>query len=97
MSEFFKGFLSREIVSLTVMLAVLLARLLFRRAPKRLTVALWAVVCFRLLVPRIHRRARVSGTEGGRAGGKRSGRPAGIRRTCHSAPEISLSLYCESQ
>ena len=38
MSEFFKGFLSREIVSLTVMLAVLLARLLFRRAPKRLTV-----------------------------------------------------------
>lgn len=51
MSEFFKGFLSREIVSLTVMLAVLLARLLFRRAPKRLTVALWAVVCFRLLCP----------------------------------------------
>ena len=38
MSEFFKGFLSREIVSLTVMLAVLLARLLFRRAPKRLTI-----------------------------------------------------------
>ena len=32
MSEFFKGFLSREIVSLTVMLAVLLVRLLFRRA-----------------------------------------------------------------
>ena len=32
MSEFFKGFLSREIVSLTVMLAILLARLLFRRA-----------------------------------------------------------------
>ena len=32
MSEFFKGFLSREIVSLTVILAVLLARLLFRRA-----------------------------------------------------------------
>lgn len=51
MSEFFKGFLSREIVSLTVMLAVLLARLLFRRTPKRLTVALWAVVCFRLLCP----------------------------------------------
>ena len=51
MSEFFKGFLSREIVSLTVMLAVLLARLLFRRAPKRLTVLLWAVVCFRLLCP----------------------------------------------
>lgn len=43
--------MSREIVSLTVMLAVLLARLLFRRAPKRLTVALWAVVCFRLLCP----------------------------------------------
>ena len=51
MSEFFKGFLSREIVSLTVMLAVLLARFVFRRAPKRLTVALWAVVCFRLLCP----------------------------------------------
>ena len=90
MSEFFKGFLSREIVSLTVMLAVLLARLLADRR----------FVGGRLLpasVPRIHRRARVSGTEGGRAGGKRSGRPAGIRRTCHSAPEISLSLYCESQ
>ena len=34
-----------------IVLAVLLARLLFRRAPKRLTVALWAVVCFRLLCP----------------------------------------------
>ena len=34
-----------------VMAAVLLARLVFRRAPKRLTVALWAVVCFRLLCP----------------------------------------------
>ena len=51
MTEFFKGFLSREIVSLAVMLAVLLARFLFRRAPKRLTVLLWAVVCFRLLCP----------------------------------------------
>ena len=91
MSEFFKGFLSREIVSLTVMLAVLLARA--EAADRRF-------VGGRLLpasVPRIHRRARVSGTEGGRAGGKRGGRPAGIRRTCHSAPEISLSLYCEAQ
>ena len=33
MSEFFKGFLSREIVSLTVILAVLLARLRAWRAP----------------------------------------------------------------
>ena len=38
MSEFFKGFLSREIVSLTVMLAVLLARLLF--APYELPVGI---------------------------------------------------------
>lgn len=34
MSEFFKGFLAREIVTIAVMLAVLLARLLFRRAPE---------------------------------------------------------------
>ena len=51
MSGFFKGFLSREIVSICVMLAVLLARWLLQKAPKRLTVLLWAVVCFRLLCP----------------------------------------------
>ncbi len=51
MSGFFKGFLSREIVSICVMLAVLLARWLLQKAPKRLMVLLWAVVCFRLLCP----------------------------------------------
>ena len=92
MSEFFKGFLAREIVTIAVMLAVLLARLLFRRAPKRLTVAFVGGRLLPASVPRIHRRACVPRAEGGRAGGKRSGRPAGIRRTCHSAPEISALI-----
>ncbi len=51
MTGFFRSFLSREVVTLAVMVAVLLARWLLQKAPKRLTVLLWAVVCFRLLCP----------------------------------------------
>lgn len=51
MTDFFKLFLSREIVSVAVMLVILLVRLALWKTPKRLTVLLWAVVCFRLLCP----------------------------------------------
>ena len=97
MSEFFKGFLSREIVSLTVMLAVLLARLLFRRAPKRLTVALMGGRLLPASVSRIHRRACVPRAEGGRAGGKRGGGPSGVRRACRPAPESQRTAHRQSQ
>ena len=39
------------IVGIIVILFVLLARLLLRRAPKVFSYALWAVVLFRLLCP----------------------------------------------
>ena len=51
MTTLFQALLSRETVAIAVMLAVLLARLLLRKVPKRLTILLWAVVCFRLLCP----------------------------------------------
>ena len=47
----FGALCAREPIAILVMLAVLLARLALRRAPKRLTLLLWAIVCFRLLVP----------------------------------------------
>lgn len=47
----FQGLLSREPVAALVMLAVLVARLLLKKAPKQLTLLLWAVVCARLLLP----------------------------------------------
>lgn len=50
-SLLFQSFLSREPVAALVMLAVLAARLLLKKAPKQLTVLLWAVVCVRLLLP----------------------------------------------
>lgn len=51
MTAAFGALCAREPAAILVMLAVLLARLALRRAPKRLTLLLWAVVCFRLLVP----------------------------------------------
>ena len=51
MTSVFRQLLSRELVAILVMLAVLLARWLRRNAPKRLSMLLWAVVCFRLLCP----------------------------------------------
>lgn len=51
MTRLFQTLLSREVLSLAFMLAVLLARLLLRNMPKRLSIFLWAVVLIRLLCP----------------------------------------------
>ena len=47
----FMQLLNMSITAGYVILAVLLARLLMRRLPKRYSYALWAVVAFRLLCP----------------------------------------------
>lgn len=47
----FERILAREPAAVLVMLAVLAARLFLKKAPKRLTLLLWAVVWARLLLP----------------------------------------------
>ena len=51
MSAVFLGFFNRAVAAGWLVLAVLALRLLLRRAPKRLTSALWAVVAVRLALP----------------------------------------------
>lgn len=47
----FREILNMSLTALIVIVTVLLARLLLRRAPKVFSYALWAVVLFRLLCP----------------------------------------------
>ena len=51
MSAVFLGFVNRGITAGWIVLAVLLLRLLFKRAPKWLTVLLWGMVAVRLICP----------------------------------------------
>ena len=51
MSHVFLQILNRSISASYLLLAVLLLRLLFRRAPKWCTVALWGIVAIRLICP----------------------------------------------
>lgn len=51
MSTVFLGFVNRGITAGWIVLAVLLLRLLFKRAPKWLTVLLWGMVAVRLICP----------------------------------------------
>lgn len=51
MTTLFRTVLSCEVLAVFVMAAVSLARLVLKKAPKRLTIFLWLIVCLRLLVP----------------------------------------------
>ena len=51
MTDLFRTVLSCEVLAVFVMAAVMLARLVLRKLPKRLTILLWLIVCLRLLVP----------------------------------------------
>ena len=51
MNTVFLSFLNRAVAAGWLVLAVLVLRLLLRRAPKRLTCALWALVAVRLVLP----------------------------------------------
>ena len=51
MTTLFRTVLSCEVLAVFVMAAVSLARLMLKKAPKRLTIFLWLIVCLRLLVP----------------------------------------------
>lgn len=51
MSELFLAILNMSITACYVILAVILVRLILKRAPKSISCALWAVVLFRLLCP----------------------------------------------
>jgi beta-lactamase regulating signal transducer with metallopeptidase domain len=51
MSEMFRAILNMSITASFVIAAVIVARLLLRRAPKAFSYALWAVVLFNLLCP----------------------------------------------
>ena len=51
MTEVFLGFLNRSLVAAVLILAVLIIRLVFKRAPKWLLCALWALAAVRLACP----------------------------------------------
>ena len=51
MTDLFRNVLSCEVLAVFVMAAVIFARLVLRKLPKRLTILLWLIVCLRLLVP----------------------------------------------
>ena len=51
MTTLFRSVLSCEVLAVCVMAGVILARLALKKAPKRLTIFLWLIVCLRLLVP----------------------------------------------
>ena len=49
--QIFLDILNRSLAAVVIMAAMLLARWLLKKLPRRLTVVLWLVVFFRLLVP----------------------------------------------
>ena len=51
MTDVFLGFLNRSLVAAVLILAVLMIRLVFKRAPKWLLCALWALAAVRLVCP----------------------------------------------
>ena len=51
MTDVFLGFLNRSLVAAVLILAVLVIRLVFKRAPKWLLCALWALAAVRLVCP----------------------------------------------
>ena len=51
MTDVFLGFLNRSLVAAVLILAVLIIRLVFKRAPKWLLCALWALAAVRLVCP----------------------------------------------
>ncbi|HAZ37547.1 MAG TPA: penicillin binding protein [Clostridiaceae bacterium] len=51
MSELFLSVLNMSLAASYVILFVMLVRLLFKKAPKVISYALWSVVAFRLIIP----------------------------------------------
>ena len=51
MGDLFVSVLNMSISAAWVLLAVLILRLIFKKAPKRITVLLWCIVGLRLIMP----------------------------------------------